>query len=480
MTNSAHINNGNMGVMDILSALQNKVQAIEGRFYELGYDMRRVAQSEVRKKWVVLPQSETFFGLYSCLCIDTLDPWKQNRVRFYSPFLNEPDTPIKALDWAWPISAMGGFDDCGLNWVPPAGSTLLIGFERGSKSAPYYHGTTWHANRGNAEGARDFNYNIEEFYKIHEGHRKGYLVGLNDGSQVLPQWNTENYSGFDLDSPTDFESDPSFYNKMSYPNIYGFKTPGKHMCKMVDGNYKCYHRWKRLEILSGCGNWMIFKDDHMHPGGQWAHPSACSGSSSSGNSTGDVPYGSESCECVDDDGNPVEGTECNDGCQDTCENPYFKHENECRPYKGPETPQNNKCSLPQSGIQFLSISGHTFYMDDSVEQPRGIPEWERSADPFDFGCSDRFTGKTAWISTTGHKIEMNDWESDTNIRGYENDDNGNWIKLRSACGNIIELNDHTLEGEIAGEKRGVRIQSTSKHLIELSDGGNQRGLCAYS
>jgi len=451
-------------IIDWVQGLDARLKAVEDRFYEMGFDMKQVAQTEVKKRWKVQAQSETFFGVYTALCIDTLDIWKQGRVRFYSPLLNKPDTQVKQLEWAYPISSMGGFDDNGLNWVPPAGSTLLISFERGSRSTPYYHGTTWHRDRG-PTGEHTWDYPIEEYYKIHEGHRKGYLVGPNDESQVFPPWNTESYNGFDLTSIKDLDDDSEASKKICYPHIYGFKTVEKHMLKMVDGNPKCNRRWKRLEIQSGCGNHLIFKDDHMHPTPQWANPSSGGGGGT----------GVELCPCTDASGQqPVEQTSCDAGCKVKKANPYFKHANEMRPYNGPGTPQNNKCELPQTGIQFLSISGHTLWMDDSVEQPQGIPNWERSLQPFDFGCTNRFLGKTAWVSTTGHRIEMNDWEEPSKIRGYQDKKVGNWIQLLSACGNKIELNDHTTAGKLAGEHRGIHMQSTSNHTIDLCDWDNEQ------
>jgi hypothetical protein len=86
-----------------------------------------------------------------------------------------------------------------------------------------------------------------------------------DETQVFPPWNTENYNGLDIDSVSEFESDPEAKNKITYPHIYGWKTPQKHMIKMVDGNYKCNFRWQRLEIKSAQGNHLIFKDDRVHP-----------------------------------------------------------------------------------------------------------------------------------------------------------------------------------------------------------------------
>ena len=448
-----------MGLTDQLATLDNRLQQVEARFADLGYTTKNLVVSEMKKRWRFLPQAETYFGMYLALCIDTFDPWKQNKVRFFSPFFNHPDTKVNQLDWAWPISSMGGFDDCGLNWVPPAGSMLCIMFDRGYRESAYYIGTTWSRNRG-PDGEHNFDYTIPEYNELHEGNRKGYLVGKNDGSQVLPPWNTENYNGLDINSFEEFEDDPDHQRIMTYPHIYGFKTPQKHMFKMVDGNYKCQQRWKRMEVLSSCGNWMLFKDDHLHPGGQWAHPSCgCGG--------GDVG------DCEDGDGNPKEKPEkCPTEGVDTdskCANKYYKHENECRPYKGPGTPQNNKCDLDQAGIQFLSTSGHTIVMDDSVEEPSGKPEWERSTRSFDFGCTDKYEGKSYWKSATGHLIEMNDFEEDDQIRGEDN-----YIRLQSAAGNLIEMNDHSITKDLAGEKRGITMRSTSNHSIEMIDNENDQ------
>ena len=112
---------------------------------------------------------------------------------------------------------MGGFDDCGLTWVPPAGCTVCIVFENGNRQAPYYIGTAWHRNRG-PDGKHTWGINIEEYYKVSEGHRKGYMVGPDDGSQVLPPWNTENYNGFDLNSVVDFAEKPEAQKLITYPN----------------------------------------------------------------------------------------------------------------------------------------------------------------------------------------------------------------------------------------------------------------------
>ena len=60
------------------------------------------------------------------------------------------------------------------------------------------------------------------------------------------------------------------------------------MLKMVDGNAKCNRRWKRMELQSGCGNWMIFKDDHLHYGGQWTNPLCPAGETSGGSNSNEI------------------------------------------------------------------------------------------------------------------------------------------------------------------------------------------------
>lgn len=434
-------------------------------------------------------QSLTVNSMTRGLCVETIDPYKMNRVRFFHPLLHEPNTKVTKLPFANPVSAFGGFDDCGVNWVPPAGSTLVLLFDNGVRHKAYYIGTTWTQTR-----KKGFDIPFRE-WEIYEGKRGGYLHGPGEDSgnntQVFPPWNTESYNSLDNNQVKEFFTDPNEQKKTTFPNIYGFKTPEKHMLKMVDGDAKCNRRWKRFEMLSGCGNWFMMKDDHMHYGGQWAHPSC--GATPGGEDVGlcskhdakdGLPY------YTDLIGKPIEKTTCNDTGpfstpgnppnpptenynKQTGSNPAFKHKNECRPYHGPGTPQNNRCNLPQSGIQMLSLSGHTFCMDDSVEEPSGVPDWERSTQDFDFGCKDKYLGLMYMKSATGHSFTMSDIENTSKVRGDKN-----FMEMRSASGNFVQLNDDSVGGcptEHAGPKRGVHIGSTSKHTIKLIDHMNVQG-----
>jgi len=486
-----------------LKELNNRLKSIENRLGGMTYDTQSVVRAEIVDNSQVVEQSQTQFGMYIALVVETIDIWKQGRVRWFSPLFHKVKMRIKELPWALPISSMGGFDDCGLTWVPPAGSTIALIFEAGNRACPYYLGTTWHRNRGpNGAG---FNYPNEEFSQVWAGKRDGYMVGPDDGSQVFPPWNTENYNGYDLTSIVDFANNPEAQRLITYPNIYGFKTPEKHMIKMVDGDPKCNNKWKRFEIMSSRGNWMMLKDDHLHYAGQWANPqcgvrsgetSCVEGASESslqdvakgGLSTFVDPsvlakinditpkYGKKkeetSCEGEKSNskiigGHPdtsAEGTKYIE--QQKGSNPFFKQRQECKPYKGPPTPMNPVCDLPQTGIQLMSISGHTMVMDDSVEEPKGDLGWK---DEFNFGCNDKYAGRTYWKSATGHLIEMSDVEEPKQVRNEYN-----WIKLLSAAGNKIELNDHSKEDCIAGEQRGIHLQSTSNHTIDMVDETNEQ------
>jgi hypothetical protein len=170
-----------------------------------------------------------------------------------------------------------------------------------------------------------------------------------------------------------------------------------------------------------------------------------------------------------------------------CANKYFKHRSECRPYSGPGNCQNNKVdktTLPQSGIQLTSLSGHTFWMDDSVNEPRGDNRWEKGMESFDYGCDDVFKGKTVWKSAHGHQIMMSDVEQTSKpyLRGDQN-----FIRILTATGNRIELNDDTKKCDCAcpdckcgcdtkqaGPRRGIELHSTSNHIIQMIDENNKQ------
>ena len=396
-------------MLDIVQQLASRLDLLESRFTDSTLDKRNIVQTQYKLKNKVLHQPNGLFGISRAFCVATIDPWRRNRIRIFHPLLHAPGTPVEALPWATPCSSFGGFDDSGVNWVPPAGSTVLVFFENGDRESPFYIGTTWQFDRG-PNGSK-INIAIPEFDQISKDHRHGYLVGPDDGSQEYPPWNTESYNNPDFNISNNLQE--NFYNntdletKITAPNIYGFKTPEKHMWKAVDGNAKCNRKGKRLEIMSGNGNLIILKDDHIH-GTQWVHPSC-------GNQTGaeqSICSTTISNFATDPFGEPLETLNCNGSSSNSSilgghpgtpvdpetryananqgTNPFFKHKNECKPYKGPGTPQNNKVSLPQSGIQIISISGHMIFFDDLIEETRGQINWEGSFEDFYFGCNNKY------------------------------------------------------------------------------------------
>lgn len=471
--------------MKAIKDLESRIAALEEHIREMSHNSKRVIESSIKRGFKIEAQAQTLYAPLVAFCVSTIDPLKLNRVRIFHPLLSEPDVKVRALPYARACTNQGGFDDCGGSWVPPAGSSVVVVCENGDRQAPIYIGTVWHKNRGPA-GAL-FPYPCDEFYKIwrQEGSRgAGYLLGATDGSQVYPPWDTESNNGINYDSDRDIDLDPDAQLKITYPNIYGWKTPGKHMIKMVDGDHRCNNKWSRFEIASKY-NWMMFKDDWYHPAGEWANPKGVGGASGT--------IDSSECDQVsallsldvsgsEDESNNFTGQQIGSGTEEagdsevSCKqapgdvaaaNPYFKRQEECRPYKGAPTPQNNKCELRQSGAQIQSGSGHQMVMDDSVNQPQEKRiNWQRE---FDFGCDNIFKGKFFLKSATGQKIGMNDSEDEPELRGQNNG-----IELESATGNYVRLNDHTLQGDIAGTRRGVDIGSSSGHSLRMCDEGNEQ------
>jgi len=159
--------------------VDNRLKVMEEQFTEFTYNTLQAVQSILKKNWVSDIQKETMFGLRFGLCIDTKDPQSEGRIRVYVPSHDSKETVIDALPWAPPISALGGFDDSGVLWVPPAGSKVALMYENGDKGAPYYMGTAWTRDRG-PQGSHNWGYGIPEFEQIHDGHRKGHIVEPND------------------------------------------------------------------------------------------------------------------------------------------------------------------------------------------------------------------------------------------------------------------------------------------------------------
>lgn len=113
MANNESNNITNLPFPDKIENLAARLAQVEARFSDMGYNFKSMVQSELKTNYRIAPQAETMHSLHTAVCIETIDPWKQGRVRFFSPLLHDFQTPVKALPWAYPVSNQGGFDDSG-------------------------------------------------------------------------------------------------------------------------------------------------------------------------------------------------------------------------------------------------------------------------------------------------------------------------------------------------------------------------------
>ena len=64
-----------------LKSIEKRISTIESQMGGVMYDMREVARSEITAGGTVVDVSQMQYGLYTALCIDTVDIWKQNRIK---------------------------------------------------------------------------------------------------------------------------------------------------------------------------------------------------------------------------------------------------------------------------------------------------------------------------------------------------------------------------------------------------------------
>lgn len=471
----------------LIEDLVKVVEELKSRFDDFGYQTKHIVESKIKRSFTIEAQSPALYYPIIGYCVSTLDPLSLNRVRVYHPLLSKPNAKISQLPFARTCANQGGHDDCGSCWVPPAGTSVVIVCENGDRFSPIVLGTVWQMNRG--PQASKFPYPIDEFYSLwkSEGYRGlGYLVGKKDGSQAYPPWDIENSNINNFDNEQEIDNSPDAQQQITYPNIYGWKTPGKHYIKMVDGDYRCNNRWARFEIMSKTGHWFIMKDDWFHASGEWANPKGiCANSGDNDNSdcnnvsallTLDIAGNIQNGQLIGEQGAGVGSTivggvtgKCDPSPTPPvrCGNPHSKRIEECRPYQGSSLPMKNMCELPQAGIHQQSVSGHQAVMDDAVNQPKEDKiNWQHV---YNTGCDDTLKCKYYFKSATGHMILMDDTEDISQFRGVRNG-----IRLQSAAGNYFYLKDHTLSGNIAGPERGLEFGTTSGHVFEMNDNENEQ------
>src|SRR4051812_22034457 len=96
----------------VVPNIHERLHQLEQAVNAIGFD----SKASKKRRFPSKRQSSVLYSITRALCIETIDPWKENRVRFFHPLLHDPDTKLLALPFASPVSAMGGFDDSGLNW----------------------------------------------------------------------------------------------------------------------------------------------------------------------------------------------------------------------------------------------------------------------------------------------------------------------------------------------------------------------------
>lgn len=472
-----------------LSEIEQRLNQLENSIAGLGYGINNVLTSESQRQSRQQTPNFNAFGMYIALCVATDDPFNTGRIKIYHPVFFGPDGSLdqppplpEQLPWAQPISSMGGFDDSGSTWVPPAGSKVAIVFQNGNTDDPYYLGTVWDRHRGPNGQHIPFNFNYPysiEYNELYEGRRNGYNFGDNNGDQVYPPWNTDSYRAYDWDDSESFYENLNERSTTStYPHFYGLKTNGKQWLKFVDGDPKCNLKGKRTELATPRGNILVLKDDHLHPYSQFGYiPNAtwC-----------DTLY-----PCCEDGSSFTRletGVNCNvqafSGCSpqnintsqqinrnDIPTNKFQKRVEELKFYRGVNTPSQYKVDLPQSGVYLGSVAGNFVKFDDSVDQPSGVPSWEYD---FNYGCNNLYRGNITIGESTGHFIKLDGSEINPNIRG-----SSNGIIGTTAGGNYFSLSDHTEQvGETCesppnycGDFNGIELGTSSRHQFIMSNKG---------
>lgn len=411
------------------------------------------------RAWTPMP----LYGVHLAICVDTRDPWKDNRIMIYCPVIhnlkNSSFLSESTLDWASPCSPFGSIDDVGCCFIPPEGSTVLIMFEGGDRSSPYYIGSTWIPAKADPETDEgDFSPSRERYRWGSGGQRNGDVKNGKINS-LFPPWNNESYYGDDLKPEGTLTADETVgglninandtqniqvvgeleqtrtgvsgdgystqgWRSRDIPNIYGIKTPEKHFLQFVDGSFERERKlWgKRLVLQSSKGNILIFKDDNDQT------------------------------------------------AEEIFEHQYWDSFNDSLSTGGqPFSKVGNLHSveLNHTGVQLQSLGGGRLIIDDKIQGDlspnqnnwvNGFPSSPESGQLL-------YRTMVRLESHTEHRITLSDHnEIQTNIRSPRDG-----IFLSTACGHFIGMIDHTsLEGK-ADTDRKIQIQSTSGHKLEMKD-----------
>lgn len=409
----------------------------------------RAAARTFGRAWA--PQA--LYGVHMAVCVDTRDPWKAGRILVYCPIIHNVRNAYylseSNLTWAMPCSSFGSLDEVGAVFVPPEGSTVLIMFEAGNRNSLFYIGATWLPRRASVSSSED------DFTPFRETYRWSGSPGSRASDiknqlpdHLLPPWNNESYYGNDLKPTSELdivaagteninfgemsESRSSYggdnYSTQSWrsrdiPHIYGIKTPEKHFIMFDDGSYEREQKLlgKRLVLQSSKGSVLFFKDDNEQT------------------------------------------------AEEIFQHKYWDTYNDLIAPSGSsqwfsKTANGHAIELNHTGAQIQSFGGGRLIIDDKLkgDLAPNQNQWSVSFPPS--GGSNLWRTMVRLESHTEHRITLSDHHEDGEFIRSEKDG----IFINSACGHAVQLQDHT-EGGKAGLKRQVLIQSTSGHKIEMKD-----------
>jgi hypothetical protein len=408
--------------------------------------------------------AEPVFAVVPAFVVDTRDPWKAQRIRVYIPSIHRYEgLSIDKFPWALPCNPAGSLDEQGWAGVPPEGSTVWVTFELGHRDAPIWMGARWNVTRGTAPDYSSSNELEDESYSLESGGdgSSGQSSSSEDGAsadlaqdgstntnplsfaleqqrwgeqryedhnpaanpdqrQLFPPWNNESYNGPDLKGSSTAGALASTSTKpTTFPHIYGWKTPEKHFIQMHDGDFQENLKGKRLVIQSSRGHVLYFKDDCINES--------------------DVLF----------------------------KHKYWDDYHDQYPHclwKKAEPMNKHDIWLRKTGIWLQSVGGHRLQFHDDYKAECSSKmgnKWDSGFRPEE----SPLWSKIRLESITEHRIELRDRET---VKDERNDQNG--IFAHTATGNLIQANDHTVNNK-AGNKRGIRLFSTSRHLIDMHDEG---------
>lgn len=352
--------------------------------------------------------TNALFGKHRGVVMNTMDPLHLGRVQIYCPSIHA-DIPEKDLPWAMVANFFGSLDDQGAVFTPPAGSTVYVEFEAGSRESPVVSGAIHNMTRQKKTSVEG-GLLVSEERNLWGGAPGRRVDAKNanvnpDMNSLMPPWRGESYDGVDQKPEVGGVA-------MTPPFIYGIKTPEKHFLQFVDGNSKDRLIGKRLVLQSSRGSCVWMKDDAFTPPDEIF----------------DNPY------------------------WDDFHDAYPGLRYSVRPYN------NHKIELKHTGLQIQSVGGARLIMSDETELEMTSNGWADGWSP-----RGRFRSFVVLESISEHQIHLRDHERTPNMRSEQDG-----IFCVTATGNFIGMRDDT-QGSIGGPQRGILLWSTSDHRIEMND-----------